>query len=717
MDLYSDKSGDEKSNERQNFNNNHGDPQSIIDEIYDGVSNLKGKKFFDKIILKLAEIINSDFLFIGELEKQNDILLKTISICESTKLVANFSYALVGTSWDIIERKKILVYKSEIQAAFPADDFLRILNIQGYIGVPFLDSKGNPIGILTGLYRKPLTQERAEYFGEIFNSLSARLTLDFEKQNLEFKKIQANKNLRQSERRYHSLFTRMIDGYALHELICDSTGKPTDYRFLDLNPSFENLTGLTRSILGKTVKEVMPDIEDSWIQTYGKVALTGKSIKFQNFSSALNKWFEVVAFRPEPNQFATIFVDITEKKESEEQLKHLKNLLTNIIDSMPSVLVGVDNEGHVIQWNAEAEKETGVSANEAQGKNIFDIFPVLEAEMERVRLSIEQRRPHKYERISSSKNGQTHFSDLTIYPLIANGVTGAVIRIDDITEKVRIEEMMIQSEKMMSVGGLAAGMAHEINNPLAGILQNTQVIQNRLNPDMEKNRQAAEKCNVTIEAVNAYLETRGIQTMLNAISESGKRAAQIVDNMLSFSRKSESRFTPFDIRELMDQTIFLASSDYDLKKKYDFRNIEIVKEYEPDIPAILCEGTKIQQVFLNLLKNGAHAMTEKKHLHANQGTNLLENPKFTIRIRYEKEIDSIHIELEDNGTGMDENTSKRAFEPFFTTKSPGVGTGLGLSVSYFIISRNHGGTMYVESTPGIGTRFIITLPTKGVSHD
>ncbi|MBI9092049.1 MAG: PAS domain-containing protein [Desulfobacterium sp.] len=272
----------------------------------------------------------------------------------------------------------------------------------------------------------------------------------------------------------------------------------------------------------------------------------------------------------------------------------------------------------------------------------------------------------------------------------------------DVTERRRTQEMMIQTEKMMSVGGLAAGMAHEINNPLAGILQNTQVMNNRISGNLAKNRQAAEACGTTMDVIIAYMENRGIFSMIEAIMESGKRAAAIVDNMLSFSRRSESRFELNDLGELLDTSVSLLETDYDLTQRYDFRKVEIRREYDGAVPKVPCEAGKLQQVFLNILKNGAQAMW-KTH---EAGT----RPCFVLRLM--KEGNRVRIEIEDNGPGMDEETKKRVFEPFYTTKEVGAGTGLGLSVSYFIITENQGGTLSVESSPGKGTTFIIRLPLE-----
>jgi len=391
---------------------------------------------------------------------------------------------------------------------------------------------------------------------------------------------------------------------------------------------------------------------------------------------------------------------IEKQRVAQEELRQLRNYLSNIIDSMPSVLIGVDPDGVVTQWNHEAEQETGVTVKEAVGQPLAKAFPRLSFEMDRVRQAIALRQEQIDPKRSHQHDGHTFYEDVTIYPLIANGIEGAVIRLDDVTEQVRLEEMMVQSEKMLSVGGLAAGMAHEINNPLAGMMQTADVMQNRLtHDDILANQRAAEEVGTSMAVIHAFMEKRGILRMTAAIKESGLRVAEIVDNMLSFARKSDMAFSSHDMVELLEKTVELASTDYDLKKQYDFKAINIIREYDPDLPAVPCDSSKIQQVLLNVLRNGAQAMQEAD----------TPTPTFIFRTRLEANRRRVCVEIEDNGPGMDEVTRKRIFEPFFTTKAVGEGTGLGLSVSYFIITENHRGEMRVSSEPGKGTRFTICL--------
>jgi PAS domain S-box-containing protein len=396
--------------------------------------------------------------------------------------------------------------------------------------------------------------------------------------------------------------------------------------------------------------------------------------------------------------------DIKQREVAEKKLKDAEGYIRNILDSMPSILISVDVEGRVTQWNQQAVLRTGVPVEQAVGRLFSEVCPQAPVSMEQIASAVESALPVKISKVPRKDGDVIEYVDVTVYPLATGNVRGAVIRIDDATERVRLEEMLIQSEKMISVGGLAAGMAHEINNPLAGILQNGQVIKNRISPDLPANRKLAEELGTDMALVHAYFERRGCLRMMDSIMDSGLRAARIVENMLSFSRKNNLHMAEVDISSLLDRTLELAANDYDLKKQYDFRKIKIVKEYDADLPMVCCEESKIQQVFYNLIRNGAQAMAGQ------------ERPASFI-LRVMREGDEVRIEIEDNGPGMSEELRKRVFEPFFTTKRVGEGTGLGLSVSYFLVVENHGGRIDVESTPDKGSVFIIHLPLKPAAQN
>ena len=511
--------------------------------------------------------------------------------------------------------------------------------------------------------------------------------------------------LRESESKFRSLFESSPMGMHFYSLEPDGA-----LVFRDANPAASLLTGVDCSqFIGKTIEDAFPPLKDTEVpDRYRRAARDGETWSTQQIAyedTKIKGAFEVYAFQTSTDKMVAMFLEVTERIRNIEELKRLRNLLGNILDSMPSIIIGVDSKGLISHWNREAERATKISADDAVNHPLQQIYPIMENLLDIVEQAISKRQTLTRERQPTELLGITRIMDVAIFPLVANGVEGAVIRIDDRTEHVRLEEIMIQSEKMMSVGGMAAGMAHEINNPLAGILQNAQVIQNRLSDNIQRNRDVAQSCGTNIAVIRDYLVQRQVLEMLDVIIGAGRRAAGIVHNMLSFSRKSESRMAPHQMDHLLDRTMELAANDYDLKKNYDFRKIQIKREYSPDLPPVSCTESEIQQVVLNLLKNGAQAMHGK---HYPDG----ENPQFTLVVQ--PEDDMIRIEIADNGPGMDERIRKRVFEPFFTTKAPGLGTGLGLSVSYFIIVKNHGGSLVVDSLPGEGVRFIIHLPlTRG----
>lgn len=514
--------------------------------------------------------------------------------------------------------------------------------------------------------------------------------------------------LAESEKQYRLLFDNMIDGFAYHEVIVDDAGRPVDYRFMELNSAFEQMTGLQAdALVGKTASQALDTAEKAGfnlMERLSDVALTGQGVAFETCSEALDRWYAVSAFSPQRKYFGTIFRDISDHKRADNELQRLRNFLADIIDTMPSILIGVDAGGKITQWNRRASEASGVSAEDAMGRPLADAFPQIGMAISWAGESVKAGEVGFYPKQKRrTRAGETRYEDVTIYPL-SDAMGGAVIRVDDITERMRLEEVMIQNEKMVSVGGLAAGMAHEINNPLAGIMQTASVLSNRLGGtlNVKANHTAAAAAGTTMAAIESFMQARGVPGMLERIQTSGQRMADIVSNMLSFARKSQDVFSSHRLDELMDKTLDLAATDYDMKTNQDFRHIETIKHYDADLPAVTCEAAKIQQVLFNILRNGAQAMH----------TAATTSPRFTIGIRHDKVRQMVCLEIEDNGPGMEEEVRKRIFEPFFTTKPEGQGTGLGLSVSYFIITDNHDGEMVVDSSPGSGTKFTIGLPLK-----
>jgi signal transduction histidine kinase/sensor domain CHASE-containing protein len=508
----------------------------------------------------------------------------------------------------------------------------------------------------------------------------------------------AQENLQESVARFRSLFSSMTEGLCLQEITRDPDGAIRDYTVLDVNPAYERILGISREkAVGSRASLLYGTGEAPLLDVYTNVALTGEPVSFETFFAPMNRHFRISAFSPKHGQVAVVFSDTTESKRTRQALEQARQTIQHILDSMPSPVIGVDREARVAYMNAAAEAVAAPIAGPPAGEPLDQAFPMLGRHMEAIAAALADQSHSLVPKLALAVGGEERLIDLQVFPLREKGqATGAVLRLDDVTQRVRMEEVVLQTEKMLSVGGLAAGMAHEINNPLGGILQSVQIIKRRLEPGLPANEHAAGATGCPLDTVNAYLNERGIPSFLEAIQESGSRAARIVSNILEFSRRSESKMAPCDLPELMEKALELASSDYDLGRKHDLRLIEVVREFDPSLPPVRCTRTEIEQVALNLIRNAAQALAGRP------------SPRITLRLA--PEGDHARLEVEDNGPGMAEGVRKRAFEPFFTTKPPGLGTGLGLSVSYFIITQNHGGTMRVESEPGKGARFIARIP-------
>ncbi|CRM97940.1 Sporulation kinase A [Pseudomonas sp. 22 E 5] len=396
-------------------------------------------------------------------------------------------------------------------------------------------------------------------------------------------------------------------------------------------------------------------------------------------------------------------LEVQVRSKIEKKLTGFQNYLNSIIDSMPSALIALDEQLYVTQWNQEASALSGTRLDEALNQPIYLAFQPLKPYLPQIRAAVEQHTVERIERVTWFKDDEAKHYALTFYPLMGGAGRGVVIRIDDITQRLSLEEMMVQSEKMLSVGGLAAGMAHEINNPLGAILHNVQNIRRRLSPDLPKNLEHAEQAGIELETVNHYLQSREVPQLLDGIQQAGARAAKIVTHMLSFSRRSNRQMAPCDLPALIDQAVEIAGNDFDLAIGFDFKGQAIIRQFDPQLGPVPGTANELEQVLLNLLKNAAQAI----HLREDDS----EPGRIILRTRLNPPW--AEIQVEDNGIGMSENVRKRTFEPFFTTKEIGQGTGLGLSVSYFIITNNHKGQMEVHSTLGQGTCFTLRLPLAG----
>ena len=353
------------------------------------------------------------------------------------------------------------------------------------------------------------------------------------------------------------------------------------------------------------------------------------------------------------------------------ELKLLKEFNESIIESINVGLLAVDLEGRVTRLNSALEEILDISRNEAVGKRVEDLFSEDFTDTLRQVLGNDRWRLRETRNIykihTATFGGRTLVLNIAIAPLQdSQEQTGALVVIEDVTSRVRLEEQLQQREKLSSIGLLAAGVAHEVNTPLTGVSSYTQMILGMLS------------------------ETDPKHALLLKVRRQAERATNIVNNLLNFSRTGDaSEFTELDISRVLDDTLQL------LEPQLRGNRIEIVRDYDPDSPAVFGNAGKLQQVFTNLLLNARDAIPAGG----------------SIRIStIPAEDHSLTIEVSDSGMGIAPENVAKIYDPFYTTKGVGRGTGLGLAVSYGIV-QEHSGHISVESNPGRGTAFRITLPT------
>ncbi len=396
-----------------------------------------------------------------------------------------------------------------------------------------------------------------------------------------------------------------------------------------------------------------------------------------------------------------------ERSLADEKLHRNEKLYRDFVERSDDLVSQVNEQGIFTYVNARSQMVFGLPPEECLGLCAFDfIHP---EDRERAEGKLHQALQQGLTSIEFENRQMSRQGTLT-WVLWSTNIhyrqDGSVESINsighDITQRKQLEEMLIHNEKMISIGSLAAGMAHEINNPIAGVVQNAQVLQRRLNVDSPKSQRLAHDFNLLQEGLKSYYEKLELGILAQNIRDQGNRVGQIVADILDFSRYKVLSPIPTDICELLNQSVELASKEFDLSANYDFRSIRIVYEYSNELPPLVCDRSRMQQVFINLLRNGAHAMLTWPQPD--------RQPTFFLRVRLVE--DFCEVQIEDNGIGMDEETCRRIFEPFFTTKEVGQGTGLGMFVAYFIVVEHHGGKLMVSSTPGEGSCFIIRLPLK-----
>ena len=353
------------------------------------------------------------------------------------------------------------------------------------------------------------------------------------------------------------------------------------------------------------------------------------------------------------------------------EFERLKDFHENILESINVGVFAVDLEDHIESWNQQMEAMFGMRREEALGQPLSRLFPAdFVAKFNSVRGEFGTHTLYKFR--LSLPNGEPRTANIAIAPLLTRDLTvvGRILQVDDITDRTQLEEQLTQAEKLSSIGLLAAGVAHEVNTPLAVISSYTQMLTKQMSTD------------------------KRVAPLLEKITQQSFRASEIVNGLLNFSRTGSTDFVGTDLNALLRDTVTLI--DHQLKTA----GIHVNLELEPKLALIHGNQGKLQQVLLNLLLNAKDAMFQMLDAR--------------MRISTENGNGRVIVRIQDSGSGIKQEHLHRIYDPFFTTKTKPQGgshkgTGLGLAVSYGIV-QEHGGKIFVESEMDVGTTFLLDFP-------
>jgi two-component system NtrC family sensor kinase len=367
-------------------------------------------------------------------------------------------------------------------------------------------------------------------------------------------------------------------------------------------------------------------------------------------------------------QNARLYASLEQKASEYERLKDFNE---NIVESISVGVLAVDLEDRIESWNSQMEVMYAMPRSQVLGERLSEVFPsAFMEEFYRVRQNPGIHNLYKFR--LNTRAGDTRIANVAIAPLVTRkfNVIGRLIIVDDITERIDLESQLSQAEKLSSIGLLAAGVAHEVNTPLAVISSYAQMLTKQINGDDK------------------------LGPLLEKITRQTFRASEIVNNLLNFSRTSATEFSAIDLNKIIAETLTLL--EHQLKTSH----IKVETDLYQGLPLIHGNSGKLQQVFLNLFLNAKDAMAGKGgtlHISTANG-------------------DAVQVNISDSGAGIAPEHIRKIYDPFFTTKTApregqSRGTGLGLSVTYGII-QEHAGKIRVDSQPGQGTRFHLEFPMR-----
>ncbi len=519
---------------------------------------------------------------------------------------------------------------------------------------------------------------------------------------------EARSSMRASEERYRELFNTIDEGFCLIEIIFDAEKRPDDFRFLEVNPSFAKQSGLADAT-GKRARELIPNIETSWIQRLGNVALTGESVRISSRLEGLNRWFDASAFRVEQHpgrNVAILFRDVTDRMAADDALRENEQWLKAIFEQAAVGVVQADaTTRRFVRFNQRFCEFLGYTRDELTRLSYPAVTHKQDLETDLAslaQLSDGTLREFTREKRFVRKDGSTVWASVALSSVGTPGAlpSSFIAVVQDITEQMQAREQILRAQRLDNLGLLAAGIAHDFNNALAPIKLAGPLLRQYLTAD-DKSHPLEDEAGAAARAPQQNEVDPKVERLLNIMEQCTERGAGLVRQLLSFARgaSGERQLLQADhvlreVGELVEAT--LAAS------------IRVRIVVPGDLWPIQANSTQIHQVFLNLCVNARDAMPQGGELTITADNRTIDATE-AATIPNGQAGSFLAVEVKDTGDGIPPDVLTRIWEPFFTTKGVDKGTGLGLSTVRGIVQQ-HGGFVTVRTHLHRGTTFTVFLP-------
>ena len=635
-----------------------------------GVSAARGEEIFSSLVMYLSKAIGADYALIGMLE--NGDAIRTRALCAHGRIEDNITYQLEGSPCQNVVGQQFRFYPEGIQQRFPEDRLLQDIEMESYAAIPLSDSSGEILGLLAVLHGRPLQDEvLIESILQIFAGRAAS----------ELERERADLALRASEASYRAIFEASEDAIFVHDL---SNGA-----ILDVNRKACEIYGysyeeMLQIDVGTLSSGVPPYTQEDAMKLMGR-AVEGEQLHFEwhrkNRDNSLH-WDEVFVRRVPIGGIDRILVhtrEITARKVAEEKLRASEEQYRSIFNATSDAMVLWNSAGEIVDLNPATWEMGGYTREEFLVKPIEQhIHESSKTAFGQFMHSVTEGKSFVIEAKGYRKDGSIVNLETRTVPMQYQGKPHVLSISRDITEQKRASrelarqrEALRQSEKLSAMGELLAGVAHELNNPLAILMGRTALLE-------------------------AKTQDSNIKTEVEKIHTAAERCSRIVHTFLSMARQRKPERIEGNLNEIVESAIELLG--YSLRTS----GIELSTQMAPDLPDQLLDVDQIGQVVINLLVNAQHALVEQSE------------PRL-ISVESGVLLETTYLRVADNGPGVPANLRQRIFDPFFTTKKGDVGTGIGLSVSRGIV-REHGGELKLLEKEG-GAVFELVLPLSPPGRD